>query len=112
MDIRAFLGLASAIGCLFIGIYKIKAKELLLIKILLLTVSISLFSIIISNWIFKDTIVFDMILVVGMLAIFSEISVMMWKLRKIPEKRSAFYVWFGSLAFGVIISIVGYILFW
>ena len=108
MEIRDIIGFTASIIGLLIVIFKLKKNEYRLFKILVITISISGILIFVSNWIFEESIISNIILVLGLVASFSILTIIAWTLRKDPKKKFAAYAWFGAL---VVIALVAIFVF-
>ena len=106
MDLNTFLGLFLSIPLAYYAIFKLKKDEDLSAKLLVLTISITGFSAAVAKLLFENTIYFRIIVIVGLLANFSVITVLAWKFRKDPEKRYGSYIWMGGLIFIFILLII------
>lgn len=110
MDGKVILAIPLGIAILYYGIFKLKAKENLYAKIVALTVAIVAEIILASRILFEKTIIYPVVLVVGIIAIFSVLTVLAWKERKNPDKRTYIYVYFSIMGFLVLFAIVVFIL--
>ncbi len=110
MDFKIILGISLGIALLYYGIFKLKIKENLLPKVLVLIISISAELVGVGKLLFENTIIFPIILIGSIVAIFSTLTILAWKERKNPEKRAYAYVYLSGMGFIVFFLIVVFIL--
>jgi hypothetical protein len=106
MEIKFVLLLILGFSLLCYGIFKLKAKENLYAKILVLTIAITGVLIVASKLLFKNTTIYPIVIFSGLTAVFSVLTIFAWSIRKVPEKKISAYIWFGTVIFLLFAAVV------
>jgi hypothetical protein len=110
MDFKIVSGILLGIALLYYGIFKLKLKEKPLHKILVLIIAITAELAVVGKLLFWITIFFPIVLIGGLVAIFSALTAVAWKERKNPENKTYVYAYFSVMGFIVLFAITVFIL--
>ena len=110
MDLKFMLLLILGACLIYYGVFKLKAKDNLLPKVLVLLIGTIGELVVLSKLLFEDTIILPIILISGLIAMFTVITMIAWKERINPAKKMYSYVYFSVMGFLIVFAIVVFIL--
>jgi hypothetical protein len=110
MDIRIIIGVPLALAVLFYGIFKINAKEKLLIKVLFIEIAFVCEFTLLGKYFNINSIVYPIIMYGGIIAFFVILGLIYWKERKNSKMKAPVMFYFGALGFIVLYVIAMFIL--
>ena len=105
-----YLNIALSIALIYYGIFKLKGRKNLFSRVLVLFISSLSLIIIVSKDYIGNTLIYKIITYGGVLLLFIMLTIGAWKVRKVPEKRTAVCIYFSLLGLLILLLIVVFIL--